>query len=71
MNDSVEGQPSSNTVAGEKNTFWLLENKNWEYNNYEYLLTENVPRPDTIESVKLSCIKLNVDCFEFFEKILQ
>ena len=55
--------------AASNESVWLLENKDWEYLNLDYLM-QNIPQPTFMESVKLTRCKLEVTCLQYVEKMI-
>ena len=46
---------------------WLLQNKDWEYLNYDYLVQNDPRPPPVINSVRLHRCKLEVTCLYYVE----
>ena len=50
---------------------WVLENKDWEYLNLEYLMQNNSLPPQCIESVRLNRCKLEETCLVYVVQMIQ
>ena len=49
---------------------WLLENKDWEYLNYDHLIANNPDPPQFFQSLKLKKCRLDESCLLYVVKCL-
>ena len=49
---------------------WLLENKDWEYLNFDHLV-ENCEHPTGFQSMKVHRCKLEATCIQYLEKMVR